>query len=163
MKSLWKKLLLKVITVAVDLFVKYFEEKEVPIHFEYESDRNIAGGLQLVYKKLGSTTEEQWKFLKDVAKLIKYIETLPGYTVTGGELFRTPEQQAIYIAKGLSKTSNSKHLKRLAIDLNLFINGEYQTTREPYKPLAKFWNKLSPENKAGYDWGWDANHFERSV
>ena len=83
--------------------------------------------------------------------------------MTGGELFRTPEQQAIYIAKGLSKTSNSKHLKRLAIDLNLFINGEYQTTREPYKPLAKFWNKLSPENKAGYDWGWDANHFERSV
>jgi hypothetical protein len=50
---------------------------------------------------------------------------------------------------------------RLAIDLNVFIAGKFRTDREAYEPLAKFWKTLHPDNVAGYDWGWDANHFER--
>lgn len=103
----------------------------------------------------------QSEFLCDVAKLILWAKE-QGFQLTGGELFRTPEQQEIYIKTGKSKTSNSKHLKRLAIDLNLFIDGQYMTDKESYKPLAEYWKSLNPKNKAGYDWGWDANHFERT-
>lgn len=98
-------------------------------------------------------------FLLNVAKLIAWAFE-NGYELTGGELHRTEEQQKIYRQKGLSKIARSKHQDRLAIDLNLFINGVYQTTRAPYKPLAEYWKSLHPDNVAGYDWGWDANHFE---
>jgi hypothetical protein len=106
-----------------------------------------------------SLRERQSKFLKNFAKLILWAFE-NGYEVTAGELFRTDEQHAINVKKGLSKAARSKHQDRLAGDLNLFINGKYQTTREPYKPLADYWKSLDPNNVAGYDWGWDANHFE---
>lgn len=103
--------------------------------------------------------KRQSTFLLNVAKLISWAFE-NGYELTGGELYRTEEQQQIYRQKGLSKAIRSKHQDRLAIDLNLFINGVYQTTRAPYKPLAEYWKSLHPDNVAGYDWGWDANHFE---
>lgn len=106
-----------------------------------------------------SLKDKQIIFLKNFALLIIWASE-NGYQVTAGELFRTEEQQAINIKKGLSKATRSKHQDRLAGDLNLFIKGEYQTTREPYKPLAVKWKSLHPDNVAGYDWGWDANHFE---
>lgn len=57
---------------------------------------------------------EQNAFLCDVAKLINYTTNIdPAIMVTGGELYRTIEQQKIYVASGKSKTMNSNHLKRL--------------------------------------------------
>lgn len=103
--------------------------------------------------------QKQSIFLVNVANLILWACN-EGYELTGGELWRTEEQQAFYLANKLSKAKRSKHQDRLAIDLNLFINGKYITTREPYKPLADYWKSLHPNNVAGYDWGWDANHFE---
>ena len=103
--------------------------------------------------------ERQSIFAINFAKLILYAETL-NYEVTLGEVLRTPEQQEIYLKTGKSKTRNSQHLRKLAGDLFLFIGGDYQTGKEPYKPLADFWKSLHPDNVAGYDWGWDANHFE---
>jgi hypothetical protein len=64
-----------------------------------------------------SLSTEQAAFLLDMCKLIQYA-TDQGFKVTGGELSRTPEQQAIYVKTGRSKTMNSIHLKRCAIDLN---------------------------------------------
>ena len=66
-----------------------------------------------------SLSQEQAAFLLDACKLIQYA-TEQGFVVTGGELARTPEQQAIYFKTGRSKTMNSIHLKRCAIDLNFF-------------------------------------------
>jgi len=103
--------------------------------------------------------EFQSVFLRNVASLITWAFE-NGYELTGGELLRTKEQQEIYVNKGLSKTMNSQHLKKLAIDLNLFIDGIYQTDNEAYKQLAEYWESLHPNNVAGYFWGWDANHFE---
>ena len=65
-----------------------------------------------------SLVTEQAAFLLDVCKLITKADEL-GFTVTGGELFRTLEQQQLYIKTGRSKTMNSLHLKRCAIDLEL--------------------------------------------
>ncbi len=104
-------------------------------------------------------SDKQWIFLQNVAKLIDYAYA-SGYKLTGGELQRTAEQQEIYIRDGKSKTRDSMHLQRMAIDLNLFIDGKYRTDKEAYKPLAEYWKTLHPANEAGYDWGWDANHFQ---
>jgi len=103
--------------------------------------------------------EKQSVFLKNVANLILWAFD-NGYELTGGELLRTKEQQEIYLNEGKSKTMNSQHLKKLAIDLNLFIDGKYQYDNEAYKPLAEYWKSLHPNNVAGYDWGWDSQHFE---
>lgn len=105
-------------------------------------------------------SEKQAIFLVNWAKLVLWVNEQPNMYVTAGELWRPIEMQRIYVDQDKSKTMNSKHLERLAGDLNLFINGVYQTTREPYKPLADYWKSLHPDNVAGYDWGWDANHFE---
>ena len=104
-------------------------------------------------------SEKQGIFLLNVSKLIQWVDA-QGWWATGGELLRTKEQLEIYFKQGKSKTMNSKHRSKLAIDLNLFIDGEYQTDNESYKPLAEYWKSLHPDNVAGYDWGWDANHFE---
>jgi hypothetical protein len=53
-----------------------------------------------------SLSNEQAAFLLDACKLIQYA-TEQGFKVTGGELSRTPEQQAIYVKTGRSKTMKS--------------------------------------------------------
>ena len=83
-----------------------------------------------------------------------------GFELTGGELLRTPEQQEIYLKQGKSKTSDSKHLNKLAIDLNVFMKGQYQAVTDAYRPLGVYWKSLHPENVWGGDWGWDGNHFQ---
>lgn len=108
-----------------------------------------------------SLVDEQWAFLQDVAKLINHAAQY-GYVLTGGELLRTEEQQALYVKRGASKTMRSKHLEKLAIDLNLFINGQYVSDKAGHAPLGEYWKSLSPKNKWGGDWGWDANHYERT-
>jgi hypothetical protein len=104
--------------------------------------------------------EKQSEFLIHVAHLIFYAKSIK-IDVTFGEAWRSDEQQEIYIKQGKSKAKRSRHQDRLAVDLNVFIDGKYRTDREAYEPLAKFWKALHPDNVAGYDWGWDANHFER--
>lgn len=105
---------------------------------------------------------EQAKFLKDVVKLLQKCEEL-GFTVTAGELYRTPEQQQIYVSSGRSKTMKSNHLRRCAIDLNFFKNGDLVYDTNVLKPLGDYWKSLDPKN----DWGgfWlsfkDVPHFER--
>lgn len=103
--------------------------------------------------------KKQNLFLKNFALLILWANQ-QGYEVTAGELFRAQEQHDYNVKHKLTKAARSKHQDRLAGDLNLFVKGVYQTKREPYKPLADYWKSLHPDNVAGYDWGWDANHFE---
>ena len=108
-----------------------------------------------------SRVAQQAAFLLDVCKLVQFA-TERGFVVTGGELFRTPEQQAIYVKDGRSKTMRSKHLERLAIDLNFFKDGKltYET-----QEIGKYWESLSPKNSAGMFWVSfkDSPHFERRV
>ena len=83
-----------------------------------------------------------------------------GCELTLGEAMRTPEQQKLYVGQGKSKALKSKHLDKLAIDLNLFVGGEYKADKESYRTLGEYWKSLDPENVWGGDWGWDANHFQ---
>jgi hypothetical protein len=107
---------------------------------------------------------EQNAFLLDLAKLINFVDlSNDGMLITGGELWRTLEQQKIYFDTGRSKTMNSKHLKRLAIDLNFIKGGAVVNDIVSLQKYGDYWEGLSPENKWGGSWGWDLGHFERSI
>lgn len=110
-----------------------------------------------------SVVAEQAAFLLDVAKLINKATEL-GFTVTGGELFRTAEQQQIYVKTGRSKTMNSNHLKRCAIDLNFFRDGKLVYDVPTLKPVGEYWQSLHPKNRWGGLWRFvDLPHFERNI
>ena len=104
--------------------------------------------------------QTQQQFSLHVSMLIDYVIGI-GYGVTLGEAWRSDEQQAIYRQSGKTKAARSRHQDRLAVDLNLFLNGKYLIDRESYRQAAEFWVSLHTDNVAGYSWGWDANHFER--
>lgn len=104
-------------------------------------------------------SDRQWSFLKDLALLIQYADRR-GWKLTGGELWRTLDQQKIYYREGKSSTLQSRHMKRMAIDLNLFIDGEYKPDSSDYKELGEFWESLNEFNRWGGNWN-DGNHFER--
>ena len=111
-----------------------------------------------------SNISEQAAFLLDLTKLINKATEL-GFVVTAGELFRTPEQQQIYVKTGRSKTMNSLHLQRRAVDLNFFVDGKLTYDKATLAPLGAFWESLHPLNS----WGGngvklvDAPHFSRGM
>jgi hypothetical protein len=102
--------------------------------------------------------EKQRRFTELVGRLILWAYD-EGYELTFGEAFRTPEQAALN-AKSGKGISNSLHTQRLAVDLNLFINGEYRTKTEDYEPLGEYWESLDPEAAWGGRFSKpDGNHF----
>jgi hypothetical protein len=110
---------------------------------------------------------EQSAFLEDACLLIGYAR-LNRFIVTGGELERTKEQQDIYVKEGKSKTNDSKHLVRCAIDLNFYklVNSEYVIVldRDALTHIGKYWENLNPKNRAGMFFNFvDTRHFERNV
>ena len=107
-------------------------------------------------------SEKQQVFTRQVAQLILWIEQ-QGWACTLGECYRTIEQQRRYVEQGKSQTMRSKHLERLAVDLNLFLDGKYQHGVEAYRPLGEYWKQLDSANRWGGDWSTlrDAVHFER--
>ena len=111
-----------------------------------------------------SIVNEQAAFLLDVAKLIQWA-TQEGFTVTAGELYRSLEQQQIYFKTGRSKTLNSQHMKRLAIDLNFFVNGKLTWSKDILAPVGAYWESLNPKNRWGGNFKslCDVPHYERNV
>jgi len=122
-----------------------------------------------------ATSKDQALFLLDFCKLVQEATRL-GFLVTGGEIHRTLEQQKIYFNTGRSKTMNSRHLDKMAGDLNFIHNGVYVPSLPGaqvlalLEPVGKYWESLSPKNRWGgnFDMDWtrkdpfvDAPHFER--
>lgn len=115
--------------------------------------------------------QHQELFSQDAARLIQKASEL-GFGVRLGEALRTPEQQKLYFASGASKTMLSQHLKKLAIDLNLIVDGRLATAKEVHE-LGKWWESLDPLNRWGGSWRGqveagnsnfiDSPHFERNA
>ena len=114
-----------------------------------------------------SLRKKQSIFAQNVGKLIAFAYE-NCYELTLGEAQRTIEQQRIYVETGASKTMRSNHLNKMAIDLNVFIDGRLTYEFEDIKPLGDYWESLHPHNRWGGDWnkndkkdGWlDTPHFE---
>lgn len=111
-----------------------------------------------------SLVKQQSEFLLDVCDLIQYA-TEEGWTVTGGELHRTVEQQQLHVKAGRSKTMNSQHLKRCAVDLNFFKDGVLTWSKTELAPIGAYWENLHPKNRWGGNFNSlvDVPHFERNV
>lgn len=114
-----------------------------------------------------SMIREQSTFLLHVSELIRKAAEL-GFLTSGGELFRTPEQQSLHVKNGRSTTMNSQHLKRLAVDLNFFKPDAAGAPRLTYdveelRPLGQYWESLDAANRWGGHWNTfkDTPHFER--
>ncbi|HDT7442019.1 TPA: M15 family metallopeptidase, partial [Escherichia coli] len=90
-------------------------------------------------------SEKQQLFAVMIADLIHWAQE-HGYRLTFGEAYRTPEQAALNAKTGKG-IRNSLHTLRLAVDFNLFINGEYQTDTDAYRPLGEYWESI------GGTWG----------
>lgn len=111
-----------------------------------------------------SLVPEQSAFLEDVARLIPFVIS-QGFQLSGGEVWRSPEQQAVYVKTGRSKTMDSNHLRRLAIDLNFFKAGKLVQTKEELTAIGAYWESLNPKNLWGGNFNSfvDIPHFERNV
>lgn len=102
--------------------------------------------------------EKQRRFTELVGRLIQWAYA-NGFELTFGEAYRTPEQAALNAKTGAG-ISNSLHTKRLAVDLQLFLDDVYQTESAAYKPLGDYWKTLDPEAAWGGDFSRpDGNHF----
>ena len=60
-----------------------------------------------------------------------------------------------------TKTLFSKHTERLAMDLNVFVDGSLTYDADKIRPLGEYWESLSDDNVWGGSWGWDAGHFQK--
>jgi hypothetical protein len=102
-------------------------------------------------------SEKQQLFTVKIASLINWAED-HGYRLTFGEAYRTPEQSALNAKKG-SGIANSLHTLRLAVDLNLFVNGQYMTRTADYLPLGEYWETLGGNWGGRFKTNPDGNHF----
>lgn len=98
--------------------------------------------------------EKQSRFVKLLATLIEKAYDL-GYELTLAEAYRPPELAKLYQQQGRG-IANSLHTQRLAIDLNVFRQGQLLVDGSTFEALGQFWESI------GGTWGGrfkDGNHF----
>ena len=100
--------------------------------------------------------EKQRKFTRLIADLVIWAYA-NGYELTYGDAYRSLEQAKANAILG-SGIANSLHTQRLAVDFNLFINGEYKTDTESHRPLGEHWESLDPDCRWGGRFN-DGNHY----
>lgn len=122
------------------------------------ADINDVAGIKAKIAAAKTLGQKQRVFSEMVGMLLTWIYTQPDLAVSLGEALRSEAQANANAANGKG-ISNSLHLSKLAIDLNLFIKGVYQAGTPAYKPLGDYWKSI------GGSWGGDfksrpdGNHF----
>lgn len=102
--------------------------------------------------------EKQRLFTRYVGMLIAHAYK-HGFELTFGDAYRSPAQAAANAAAGTG-IAKSLHTQRLAVDLNLFVNGQFMTDSSAHKPLGEYWKSLDPLNRWGGDFKKpDGNHY----
>ena len=86
--------------------------------------------------------EKQRLFTKLIGRLIDYAY-MSGLELTFGDAYRDPRLAALNAAQGKGIT-NSLHTQRLAVDFNLFKDGQYLPKSEDYRILGEYWESLDP-------------------
>jgi len=109
-----------------------------------------------------SLGEAQRKFTRDISSLVRYAYDELGYELTYGDAYRSPQVHGDQGTRGFATYGQtwSAHKQRLAVDFNLFINGEYKTSTEDHAPLGEYWMTLDPDNVWGGNFD-DGNHYSR--
>jgi len=125
-------------------------------------------------------SQEQQVFVQHISRLILFANSR-GINLTFGEAYRSTDQQSLYFngytletkdnslelvkTTKKSKTMNSLHLKRLAVDFNFFIGGELTYEKEMLQEVGDYWESLDVKNRWGGNFNsfCDTPHFERNV
>ncbi len=103
-------------------------------------------------------SKHQQIFARHIALLILWAVN-EGYEVTFGDAFRDHGE---YGEEKSYASAFSQHKRRLAVDLNLFKDGEYQSTTAAHAALGEFWEGLDEHNVWGGRWE-DGNHYQRNT
>lgn len=100
---------------------------------------------------------KQRLFAKLVPRLIDKAHEL-GFEVTLGDAYRSPR---VFGPMGKSRGyghPNSVHKQKLAIDLNLFRNGEYMQETDDHRLLGEWWEQQHKLARWGGRFN-DGNHY----
>jgi hypothetical protein len=101
--------------------------------------------------------EKQRLFARLVPRLIDKAHAL-GFECTLGDAFRDPRVHgALGIKLGYGH-ARSAHKNKLAIDLNLFLDGVYLPGSESHRVLGEWWEKQHELARWGGRFG-DGNHY----
>lgn len=126
--------------------------------------------------------EKQHRFLRALGLFLNFWTRHERISLTGGQLWRDQAMQDVYVKTGASKTKNSNHLNRLAIDLNIFYDGQYITSiptddtelRNLILVMGEEWENICRTLELAPEWGgrfgvdpgdysrrigWDFGHF----
>ena len=108
-----------------------------------------------------SLSSRQMTFSVNIAELIFKANEL-GIGLTFGHAWRDKETQRRLVDMGLSKTMRSKHLDRLAVDFNFFIDGKLTYDKHKLQELGDYWESLHKDNRWGGNFKsfLDTPHFE---
>lgn len=93
--------------------------------------------------------QRQELFMWGLGQLLVWLHS-EGYKVRGGELLRDPRVAQMNDANGVG-ISNSLHIDKLAIDLNVFKGGVWLNKTEDHAPIGAKWKTLHPL----FAWGGD--------
>ena len=104
--------------------------------------------------KLG---DKQKLFARLLPRLIDKAYEL-GYEVTLGDAFRDPRSHGKLGDRIAYGARFSCHKMRLAIDLNLFKDGEYLTSSDDHRILGEWWEQQHEFCCAGFRFN-DGNHY----
>jgi len=99
--------------------------------------------------------QKQRRFTRMVGLLIEYAYQ-QDYELTFGDAYRDPRVHGQVGQKTSYSSASSLHKERLAVDFNLFRNGQYLTRTEDHRQLGEYWESI------GGTWGGrfnDGNHY----
>lgn len=102
-------------------------------------------------------SQKQRRFARMVPRLIDKAHEL-GFECTLGDAFRDPRVHGTVGVKMGYGHPKSGHKLKLAIDLNLFRDGEYLEDTEAHRELGEWWERQAPDARWGGRFN-DGNHY----
>lgn len=101
--------------------------------------------------------QKQRLFTSFIGKLIEYAYS-NGYELSFGDAYRDPRVHGELGEKKSYSSKTSNHKVRLAVDFNLFKDGEYLASTDDHQELGEFWESLHPFCRWGGRFN-DGNHY----
>lgn len=101
--------------------------------------------------------EKQELFMLLLPRLLDKAHEM-GYKIRGGDLYRDPRVHGALGEKKGYGHPRSGHKNKLAIDLNLFRDGVFQTDTEDHRPLGEWWEQQHLFARWGGRFN-DGNHY----
>lgn len=104
-----------------------------------------------------SLRQKQSRFAQAVGRLILRAYEM-GFEVTLGDAYRDPRVHGDMGVRKSYSHPKSAHKVRLAVDLNLFRDGQFLEGSDAHRPLGEWWEAQDPDARWGGRFN-DGNHY----